>query len=102
MITKQFLNDLGLSTVSEDEKAKMVVHIQETLEDRIGARIEKVVDDAAKMDEFDNLIASGDSQEVNNWLNNNVPNHQQIVAEETEKIKVEIKSQVSAIIQSGA
>ena len=101
MITEQFLNDLGLGSVSEEEKARMLAHIQETLEERIGARIEQAVNDDTKMDEFDNLSAGGDKQAVSNWLNQNVPNHHHIVAEELEKIKTEIRPQVASIVQSG-
>jgi len=44
------------------ENARILVHIQQTLAERIDSRCEKVLKDESKMREFDNLIGSGDIQ----------------------------------------
>ena len=99
MIDDQFLQSLGLDGVNEDEKQRMITHIQETLQERIGARVETALQDEAKAQELDDLIANDNREAIKNWLAANVPNYQSIVTEETDKIKAEIQPQVAEIVQ---
>ena len=97
-IDNSFLEELGLGAIPEDEKLKMLADIYESLQEKIGARTETELDEA-QQDELDQLIDNNPS-EVSSWLENNLPNYQQIVSEEIDNLKAEIRPQVPGILQS--
>jgi hypothetical protein len=100
-IDNNFLEELGLGSVPQEEKDKMVAHIQLTLQDRIGAVMETKLNES-QLDEFDNILSSGDIEATKAWLGTNLSDYDQIVQEEIRKIKEEIKPQVASIVQNPA
>lgn len=132
------LQELGLGTLPPAEKNKMLAHIYETLELRVGMRLADQMSDH-QLDEFEKFIdgdlayaksyldtnAPGWSQDQNylaqvadaqkagrtadsvtpefaalKWLEKNFPQYKQVVAEELDKLKAEIKQQAPAILQA--
>src|SRR4029078_13590042 len=93
------LRELGLGDLPADEKNKMLAHIYETLELRVGMRLaEKMTD--AQLDEFEGFIDRNDEEGALKWLETNFPNYKDTVAEELNKLKAEIKEQAPQIMQA--
>ncbi|HEU5004935.1 MAG TPA: DUF5663 domain-containing protein [Candidatus Saccharimonadales bacterium] len=93
------LQELGLGTLPVDDKNKMLAHIYETLELRVGMKLaEKMTD--AQLDEFESFIDRNDEAGALRWLETNFPNYKEVVAEELEKLKSEIKAQAPAIVEA--
>lgn len=100
-IDNNYLEELGLGSIPQDEKDRMLADIRETLADRIGAQVETRLDEA-KLDEFDGVIGQNDQAATNAWLENNLPDYKQIVEEEMKKIRADIEPQVAPIVQKFA
>jgi hypothetical protein len=82
------LQELGLGNLPVAEKNKMLGHIYETLELRVGMRLAEQMSDQ-QLDDF-----------ALQWLENNFPDYKKVVAEELEKLKGEIKAQAPAILEA--
>jgi predicted RNA-binding Zn ribbon-like protein len=93
------LRELGLGTLPPAEKNKMLAHIYETLELRVGMKLAEQMTDA-QLDEFEKFIDANDEGGALKWLETNFPNYKQVVADELEKLKAEIKEQAPAIVES--
>lgn len=132
------LQELGLGSLPPPEKNKMLAHIYETLELRVGMRLAEQMSDQ-QLDEFEGFI-DGNLDHARNFLNTNVPgweqspdfldqktqaaaqsisedkvmpefaalkwleknfpDYKQVVGQELEKLKNEIKAQAPAIVQA--
>jgi hypothetical protein len=93
------LRELGLGDLPAAEKNKMLAHIYETLELRVGMKLaEQMTDD--QLDEFEGFIDRNDEPGALKWLETNFPDYKQVVADELDKLKSEIKEQAPAIIQA--
>lgn len=93
----KFLEELGLGALPADEKKKMLDHIYETLEMRVGMQLASGMSDA-QLDEFEAFINNNDEEGALRWLETNFPNYKQVVAEELEKLKAEIKAAAPQIL----
>lgn len=85
-----FLEELGLGSLPPAEKNKMLAHIYETLEMRVGMRLAEQMSNE-QLDEFESYINRQDEAGALKWLETNFPNYKQVVAEELDKLKNEIK-----------
>ena len=93
------LRELGLGDLPAEEKNKMLAHIYETLDLRVGMTLaEKMTD--AQLDEFEGYIDRNDEEGALKWLESNFPNYKDTVADELNKLKEEIKAQAPAIIEA--
>jgi len=93
------LRELGLGELPTDEKNRMLAHIYETLELRVGMKLaEKMTD--VQLDEFEGFIDRNDEDGALQWLESNFPNYKDTVAEELDKLKEEIRSQAPAILEA--
>lgn len=93
------LKELGLGSLPADEKNKMLAHIYETLEMRVGMKLaEKMTNE--QLDEFEGFIDRNDEAGALKWLEANFPNYKQVVAEELEALKNEIKASSAQIVQA--
>src|SRR6185312_7119198 len=93
------LRELGLGDLPAAEKNKMLAHIYETLELRVGMRLADQMSDA-QLDEFEGFIDRNDEAGALKWLETNFPNYKQVVADELEKLKDEIRQQAPQIMQA--
>ena len=93
------LKDLGLGELPAAEKNKMLAHIYETLELRVGMKLAEQMSDA-QLDEFEGFIDRNDEAGAIKWLETNFPDYKQVVADELDKLKAEIKQQAPAIMQA--
>lgn len=92
-----FLRELGLGALPAAEKNKMLSHIYETLEMRVGVRLASGMTDA-QLDEFESYINNNDESGALKWLETNFPNYKDVVAEELNKLKDEVKASASQIL----
>lgn len=92
-----FLAEIGLAALPPEEKKKMLAHIYETLELRVGMKLAENMSDA-QLDEFEKLMDTGNEAGALNWLEINVPNYKQVVASELETLKSEIKATAPQIL----
>jgi septum formation inhibitor MinC len=93
------LQELGLGSLPPAEKNKMLGHIYETLELRVGMRLAEQMTDE-QLDEFEAFIDRNDEAGALHWLETNFPDYKKVVAEELEKLKSEIKTQAPAIMEA--
>lgn len=93
------LRELGLGELPATEKNKMLAHIYETLELRVGMRLAEQMSDA-QLDEFEGFIDRNDEAGALKWLETNFPDYKKVVADELEKLKGEIKTQAPQIMES--
>ncbi|MCA9348754.1 hypothetical protein KC878_01255 [Candidatus Saccharibacteria bacterium] len=96
-LDNNFLNDIGLGSLPDQDKAAMLRHIYETLELRVGMRLAEQMTDA-QLDEFEAFIDKNDEAGAKQWLDTNLPQYKQVVAEELEKLKNEIKASAPQIL----
>ena len=95
------LKELGLGDLPAAEKNKMLAHIYETLELRVGMRLAEQMTDA-QLDEFEGFIDRNDEPGALKWLESNFPDYKKVVADELEKLKGEIKAQAPQIVEATA
>ncbi len=93
------LQQLGLGALPPDEKKKMLAHIYETLEMRVGMELAKKMTDA-QLSEFEQFINRNDEAGALHWLETNFPNYKDVVAAEFEKLKAEIAQAAPQIMAS--
>lgn len=93
------LKDLGLGDLPASEKNKMLAHIYETLELRVGMRLAEQMTDQ-QLDEFEGFIDRNDEAGALKWLETNFPDYKKVVADELEKLKGEIKAQAPQIVDA--
>ena len=95
-IDNNLLIELGLGDMPVEEKNSMLKHIYETLEMRVGMTLAQQMTDA-QLAEFEGYIDSKDESGALKWLESNFPNYKDVVAQELEKLKAEIKDNADQI-----
>lgn len=70
-----FLQEVGLGNLPEDQKKMFLEHFREQLELRVGTKLSDGLSDA-QLDEFESFIDRR-MEQVHTWINKNVPNYQQ-------------------------
>lgn len=95
------LEELGLAALPTEEKNKMLAHIYETLEMRVGMKLAEQMTNE-QLDEFESFIDKNDEAGALKWLETNFPDYKKVVAEELEKLKTEIKQSAPQIVESAA
>lgn len=96
-LNNDLLIELGLGSLPADEKNKMLKHIYETLEMRVGVRLANQMTDQ-QLDEFEAFINKDDQDGALHWLETNFPNYKDVVAQELDSLKNEIKQIAPQII----
>lgn len=91
------LRELGLGALPAQEKNRMLQHIYETLEMRVGMKLAEQMTNE-QLDEFEAFIERNDEAGALKWLETNFPNYKQVVADELEKLKTEIKAAAPQIV----
>ncbi len=100
-IDDKLLDEIGLGGLPDDEKNKMLQHIYETLEMRVGMRLAENMSDE-QLDEFEGYIDDNNEDGALKWLETNFPDYKKVVEEELVKLKDEIQQDSKKIIDSVA
>ena len=85
---ENFLKEMGLSAMPEDQKQAFLEYIQGELETRIGSRISRGLTEA-QLREFDALTEPAD---ITRWLETNRPDYRDIVRRTIDEMKTEIRA----------
>ena len=91
------LIELGLGSLPPAEKNRMLGHIYETLEMRVGMKLAQKMTNE-QLDEFEAFIDRNDEAGALKWLETNFPDYKQVVANELESLKNEIKAAAPQIV----
>ena len=91
---EQFLQEMGLSAMPEEQKKEFLDYIQEELEVRIGERTSKGLTEA-QLAEFDLLT---DQAEIGRWLQENRPDYREIVTRTIAEMKEEIRANRNKLV----
>lgn len=96
-LDNSLLEELGLGALPADEKTKMLNHIYETLEMRVGMKLAERMTNQ-QLDEFEGFIDRNDEPGALKWLETNFPDYKQVVADQLEGLKAEIRQNAQAIV----
>jgi hypothetical protein len=96
-LDENFLKEIGLGELPNEQKSLMLRDIYETLELRVGMKLSEQMTDA-QLDEFEGLIDKKDDALALKWLETNFPNYKDVVSGELIKLKDEIKASAPQIL----
>ena len=91
---EQFLQEMGLQSMPDDQKQAFLAYVEEELEVRIGERIAKGLTEV-QLNEFDMIT---DPAAATAWLEKNRPDYREIVTRTIEEMKAEIRANRSKLI----
>lgn len=74
-LDEQFLKDIGLDTLPEEQKQPFLQHIYSELELRVGTRLSDGLSDT-QLEEFEQII-DRNQEKIQNWLTQYAPNYAQ-------------------------
>lgn len=94
-ITEDALKQLGISLEGRDINS-LLQHLNETLEERVGAEITDALDDTQLKTLLD-LQEKATDEEVGQWMQANVPEFEQIVQDEIDIVLGELAENVDGI-----
>lgn len=96
-LDENLLKELGLGELPTEEKNKMLAHIYETLEMRVGVKLADQMSDE-QLDEFESYVNKEDQEGALKWLETNFPDYKQVVANELDGLKKEVKASAEQIV----
>jgi hypothetical protein len=96
-ITQQQLNDYGIY-VDKDENEVLIEHLNETLEERVGAEIIDELNDK-QLAKYLQLQQGGSNEDIASWLEQNVPDLKGLVQDEIDILLGELAENVDFINQ---
>ncbi len=91
---EDFLQEMGLQAMPEDQKKAFLDYVQEELEIRVGQRIAKGLTEV-QLNEFDKIT---DPIEAAKWLEINRPDYREIVSRTIEDMKDEIRANRNKLV----
>jgi len=100
-IDNNLLEEIGLGSLPAEEKARMLRHIYETLEMRVGMTLAAQMSDQ-QLVEFEALAKQNNDKAALQWLEANFPDYKKVVEEELNKLKEEIRKDAQALIDATA
>lgn len=89
-LDNNLIDELGLGSLPEHEKQLLLRQIYEKLEMNVGVRLADQMSNE-QLDEFEKFVDANDDKGAFKWLETNFPNYKDVVNEEFEKLKAEIK-----------
>lgn len=98
-IDEDWLSEVGLSGLPQDFTNRLIGHLTEHLESRVGNRLGRRLT-SEQLEEFSTLIRSGDQGAAIVWLDENAPGHQLIVASEEAKLKIQVRRAAETLISA--
>jgi hypothetical protein len=103
-LDNNLIDELGLGSLPEHEKQLLLRQIYEKLEMNVGVRLADQMSNE-QLDEFEKFVDANDDKGAFQWLETNFPNYKDVVNEEFEKLKAEIRQyapQMLAVAQQNA
>lgn len=94
-ITESTLDALGIDLTGQDKEA-LLAHLNETLQERVGAEITESLDDNQLQTLLD-MQENSTEDELGNWLEQNVPDFKLLVQDEIDIILGELAESSDSI-----
>ncbi len=91
------LKELGLGALPPQEKNVMLRHIYDSLEMRVGKRLASQMS-PQQLEEFEGFVERNDDAGSLKWLETNFPDYKQVVSDELDRLKSEIKAAAPQIV----
>lgn len=91
------LAELGLAALPSLEKKKLLDHIYDTLEMRVGMKLANQMT-PSQLDEFETYIDKNDQAGALRWLQTNFPDYKQVVGAELANLKEEVRAAAPQIL----
>ncbi len=88
-IDENFINDVGLGGMSEENKKKLIEDIRVELEIRVGDELTKNLDDDQIL-EFDKILESSDKVAILKWMQKHCPDYEAVVRRNISALKQDI------------
>ncbi len=99
-VDDQFLNDMGLAGLEGEQRQKALEDILYTLDMKVAERVSESLSEEQVI-KFEELTEGEPNEEaLSQWLAQNVPNYQQLIGEEAEKMRSDASSAVDRIMGS--
>jgi hypothetical protein len=98
-ITKESLLALGINLEGKDVDS-LLAHLNDTLEERVGAEITEALDDT-QLKTLVDLQEKASDEEVGQWMQANVPEFEQIVQDEIDIVLGELAENTDGINKVG-
>jgi hypothetical protein len=98
-IDYNLLDELGLTSLPQEEKNRLLKHIYDTLEMRVGMTLASQMSDQ-QLDEFEEIAKKKDDNLALQWLETNFPDYKVVVEKELTLLKEEIKQDAEALIEA--
>ena len=100
-IDENMLVELGLGSLSTQDKDDLLKQIYQTLQIRVGMKLAERMSDA-QLKEFEQFINNKDDAGALRWLETNFPNYKQVVASELDALKAELRRDADKIIAASS
>lgn len=84
-----FLVNLGLGDMPDDEKEAFLDYVYAELKLRVGAELSTELSDE-QLEQFEKLLNGGDQEAAVAWLETHCPNYKEVVKQELDRLKEEI------------
>lgn len=94
-LDNNLLIEIGLGALPDEEKKKMLAHIYDTLETRVGMRLAEQMSEQ-QLQEFEQV--ANDEVAALKWLETTFPGYKEVVADEFEKLKSEVAQVAPQIV----
>lgn len=98
-LDNKFLEDIGLGSLPETEKRPMLLHIYQKLQGNVGLRLADQMTDQ-QLAEFEVFMNNKDDNGARQWLETNLPGYKDVVNQELEKLKNDIKAVAPQILEA--
>lgn len=98
-IDYQLLEEIGLGALSQEAKDSLLRHLVDRLELNVGTVIASQLTDE-QIDEFEKLVDNPDQSVALTWLQANYPGYKDVVKNELDKLKQELKTNADAILET--
>lgn len=95
-LDEEWLADQGLANLDARVKRELLRHVYRTFEMSLGTRLAEGMSEG-QLREFEIALDQGDVQALE-WMNANVPNHQQIAVEVFTELGQELRSRAPEIL----
>jgi hypothetical protein len=96
-IDRTLLAEAGLAELPSDHANRLLRHIYETLELRVGQRLANQMSEQ-QLDEFEGYFEAQDDAGAFAWLEHNFPDYRDIVQEEYATLKDEVHAKAGQIL----
>ena len=96
---QQLIEELGLSSLSEEQQKYNLANYYDTLEIRTSMALEEKLSDA-QLGEFEKLHDAGNDDAVKTWLHQAIPDYDEVVAAEADSLKQDIKRTATILRQA--